>query len=412
MTPILSILVATKNRIPYCKNLIETILNFPDNDFELIIQDNSDSLDLKNFSQSIIDNRFKYNYTPPPFSSIDNFNAVISQASGEYLCLIGDDDSVNPDILKLVRWACDKDIEAIVPIIKSVYLWPDTCQTIEIHKNKNGVLNIYPILGNFDVYSPKAEVKLLMQNGAQNYLGYKLPKLYHGIVKKSKMDEIKSDLGYYVGGLSPDIYIAVCLAFKIDKVYYVDYPLTIPGICTQSTSGEAAVKKTIDKLEDAIHFRDRGKYNWSNVVPKFYCDENIWADSALAALTDLKKEKTLKKFNLYRLTHILLKKYESREDIILENFYCNLKINNIVLKYISKKYLIFQTLSFIPFTNIVYKKIKVKVFGKNNIQINSMEIKNLPNVFQATNSLKEYLNNQNSSIDLLLKKIDEKFGKI
>lgn len=82
--PMLSIMIATKNRIPYCIHVIETILKFPDQDFELVIQDNSDTLELKEYCDVITDKRFKYNYTPPPFSSIDNFNKVISLSKGQY----------------------------------------------------------------------------------------------------------------------------------------------------------------------------------------------------------------------------------------------------------------------------------------------------------------------------------------
>ena len=74
--PLFSILIATKNRIPYCINVIERILKYPDQDFELIIQDNSDSHELFDYAKKITDLRFVYNYTPPPFTSIENFNKV------------------------------------------------------------------------------------------------------------------------------------------------------------------------------------------------------------------------------------------------------------------------------------------------------------------------------------------------
>ena len=106
--PLLSILIATKNRIPYCIQVIEKILKYPNQDFELVIQDNSDSLDLFDYVKGIIDSRFVYNYTPPPFSSIHNFNKVINLSKGKYLCLIGDDDCVSPEIFNLVRWATKK----------------------------------------------------------------------------------------------------------------------------------------------------------------------------------------------------------------------------------------------------------------------------------------------------------------
>jgi glycosyltransferase involved in cell wall biosynthesis len=410
-TPLLSILIATRNRIEYCKSAILSILENKEFNFELVIQDNSDTYELQIFCQNIADSRLVYNYTPPPFSSIDNFNAVIEKASGKYLCLIGDDDSVNPDILKVVRFANANNIESIVPVIKSVYLWPDTCQTLSEHKNKNGVLNISKITGEVNIYNPIRQVKLLMKNGAQNYLSFKLPKLYHGIIRKDKMDQIKYLNGFYIGGLSPDIYAAISLSFIVDKVYYIDFPLTIPGICTQSTSGEAAVKKTIEKLEDAIHFRDRGEYTWSELVPRFYSDENIWADTAIAALKDSRNYKMLDNFNLKRLTSILLKKYPLRVDIITTNYFNHLEVNN----FFAKKILLILIASdtYIARINNAVYRIKNKIKSKNlksklkSNNIEETEFINLINIFQATSALKAYLSNQSLSVKNINNRLKE-----
>ena len=44
--PLLSIVIATRNRIPYAISTIESILEISDSRLELIIQDNSDSREL------------------------------------------------------------------------------------------------------------------------------------------------------------------------------------------------------------------------------------------------------------------------------------------------------------------------------------------------------------------------------
>jgi glycosyltransferase involved in cell wall biosynthesis len=295
--PILSILIATKNRVQYCINAIETILNFEYENFELIVQDNSDTLELQNYIENrIVDRRLIYNYTSPPFSSIDNFNAVIGLAKGEYLCLIGDDDAVNPEIFNAVEWAKANKIPSITPTLKAIYRWPDACE----NPAENGLLCIGHISGNIKILNTKNAIKDLMKNGGQGYLNLPFPKLYHGIVKREYMERIKIETGNYVGGLSPDIYIAIGLAKQIPEIVQIDYPLTLPGICGISTPIDEKRNKYF-KLEDAPHFRDRGPYQWSSEVPRFYSSTNIWADSALAALRDLNLHSYIQKFNKYQL---------------------------------------------------------------------------------------------------------------
>lgn len=89
--PLLSIVIATKNRQKYALSAVESILSIEDGRIEVIIQDNSDDENLSTMLQQYkSDPRLVYRYTPPPFSSIDNFNAAVELSSGEYICLIGD----------------------------------------------------------------------------------------------------------------------------------------------------------------------------------------------------------------------------------------------------------------------------------------------------------------------------------
>lgn len=295
--PILSILIATRNRAPYCINAIETILGFQHMNFELIIQDNSESLDLHDYIENRkVDHRLVYSYIPPPFSSIDNFNAVIGLAKGEYLCLIGDDDAVHPEIFNAVEWAKANKIASITPTLRAIYHWPDACDD----PKDNGLLTIGYITGKIKKRSTKNAIMKLMKNGGQGYLNLPFPKLYHGIVKRQYMELIKGETGHYVGGLSPDIYIAIGLAKHISEIIEIDYPLTLPGICGKSTPIDEKRTK-YEKLEDAPHFRDRGPYQWSSEVPRFYSSTNIWADSSLAALRDLNLHLYIQKFNKYQL---------------------------------------------------------------------------------------------------------------
>ena len=93
---------------------IQSILEIPDPGLELVVQDNSDSRELESYtSASVVDRRLRYRYTPPPFSMIDNFNAAVELATGEYLCLIGDDDGVNPEIMEAAHWAQGENVDAI-----------------------------------------------------------------------------------------------------------------------------------------------------------------------------------------------------------------------------------------------------------------------------------------------------------
>ncbi len=103
-SPLLSVVIPTRNRQKYAISSIVSILRIPDPYLEIVVQDNSDSRDLQELlRRNVQDSRLRYNYTPDPLSFIGNFNEAVRLATGDYLCFIGDDDGVNPEIMEPTR---------------------------------------------------------------------------------------------------------------------------------------------------------------------------------------------------------------------------------------------------------------------------------------------------------------------
>ena len=302
--PLLSVIIATRNRIPYAISAIQSILEISDPRLELVVQDNSDSRELESYVQlNLKDNRFHYRYTPPPFSSIDNFNAAVELANGEYLCLIGDDDGINPEIIEAAAWAQANDLDALTSRNISHYLWPNSGTPSTLFtKVEGGELSITKFSGKIAKVDLRHEVFKLIRNGGVYYLSFKLPKLYHGLIHRRCMNRIHENTGAYFGGLSPDIFAVLAISEVAERVMFIDYPLTIPGVCKASASVlEGHNKKNTIRLEDAIQFRDRGEYHWCELVPRVFTAETIWVDSGVAALRVMGRNDLVRELNLPKL---------------------------------------------------------------------------------------------------------------
>ena len=397
MIPLLSILIATKNRQKYCLSAVESILMLPDTNIQVIVQDNSDDTNLIDMLTHLLkDSRLIYRYTPPPFSSIDNFNAAIELATGEYVCLIGDDDGINPEIIKATTWAKENNIDCLVGNLKANYRWENTGEKQFFHLK---ISSSSLVLGNFNgkakLIDTKQSLEKLVQNGCTNYMDFAFPKLYHGIVKKEILDELKFETGAYLKGLSPDIYAAIALAFKIKKFVTVDYPLSIPGVCTSSSSIQEGEQKTNSKeLESAPHLRDRKEpYIWEINVPRIYCVQTIWADSAFAAFKEFKQTELLKDFDKYMLCVKILEADRSLEPMVFDFLVKaepDLSLTQLRLK-------VRLTMLRGP-----YKKLIVKIFNRVKLILGLERFKvieNLPNIVLATNSLEAFL--KGTEINLL-----------
>lgn len=333
ITPLLSILIPTKNREEFAVQVVQHILEVKDSRFQVVIYNNSDTNHLQTLlSESLEDSRVKYCFNSDLLSFVDNFSLGISNCDGEFITIIGDDDGINPFIIDVADWASRNGIEAVTPSLSLLYNWPGSGVNFE---NGTGRLTISDFSCRVQIRNPLIEIKKLLGNGCQEYLSFKLAKAYHGLIKRSVLVNIKNETGKYIGGLSPDIYLSIAASLLIKKVVIIDFPLTISGICKRSGSADSATGKHTGKLEDAPHFRGHNNYKWSSKVPRFYSVQTIWADSALAAIKDLNKDYLVKHFSIDVLSSFCLAAHPTfRESIVtnlIKNY--NLSVNSIPITY-------------------------------------------------------------------------------
>lgn len=330
-SPLLSIIIPTRNNQKCAISAITSILSISAPDLELVVHDNSDSRDLEEYIRSnIIDTRLRYKYTPTPQPMTYNYDAAVRLASGKYLCIIGDDDGVNPEIMEATRWADMKDIDALKPAIGATYFWPESGVPSALFTNvsTNGGLAIYSFSGKVIRPDPEVEMRKVVQSGGFNYLGTKIPKLYHGIVKRKCLEKVREKIGAFFGGLSPDIFAALAIANFTKNVVSIDYPLTIAGVSKSSHSAQDLRGEHVGNLEDAHHFRYRGTYKWAEIIPRFYSVPTIWADSTVAALKALGRDDILRDFNLPLLAAHCVAAHPKYKRIILRDMYKSFRIMN------------------------------------------------------------------------------------
>ncbi len=310
---ILSIVIPTKGRNEYLVKTVRTILNMTLPDVEILVQDNNEVSDIFSYFESEIElGLVRYFHEPKPLSFVDNFELAISRVQGDYITLIGDDDLINPEILDIVTIARQEKIDAIVPANKLHFLWPDSklvSKTLNGLASDSILFTIKKFNGAVEPVCAKTELDKVLKNGGVDYLKTKMPRLYHGIVSKKVIDAIRTAEGSVFGGLTPDIYVSSKISQYAEKVVYFDYPLTIPGACNKSGSVASASGAHTGLLKDAPHFKYRGQYEWSSLVPKIYSVETIWADTLFASVSH--NPKLLRKIDTSLLNSICFYKYKS-----------------------------------------------------------------------------------------------------
>lgn len=294
--PLLTVVIPTHNRFQYVTAAIQSILNNPSLDIELVVNDTSSSPDLEQWVASHVqDPRFRYRHSETPLSMTENYNAALELATGEYVCVIGDDDSVNPEILDAVRWAKTEGIDALTPLISASYGWPDFVSRF-YGKAHAGKLYIHPFSGKARYPDVEEEMARCVSNAGQGT--FNLPKVYHGIVRRSCLEEVRRRTGAFFKSISPDVYGALTVSNFIKKYCLLDYPLVLPGSSGGSNAGRSAMGRHKGSLRDDPHIKPFKDLVWPGVVPEFFSVQTVWGVAAVEALQAMDRTDLLKRYNV------------------------------------------------------------------------------------------------------------------
>jgi hypothetical protein len=302
MNTLLSVVIPTHNRARYAIHAIASLLAIPSNELEIVVSDTSTDGELSaqlaaHAGRLLNDTRLKYVRPADRLDMTGNHNAAIAAATGEYVCLIGDDDTISADALLAAAWAKDQGIEVIAPNVVANYVWPDFRSRL-MGAGHASRLYFAKRFGGAVIHDSAAALESALRNAAQGTDG--LPKIYHGIVKRTVLERIRELSGAYFHGSSPDVSGAIGLALCSKSFVVLDYPLTIPGASGGSNTGRSAMNTHKGKLSQESQTRGFEVAGWSQGVPRFFSVETVWAHAALETIRRIAPQQVAA-FNFARL---------------------------------------------------------------------------------------------------------------
>lgn len=296
---LVSVVVPTHNRSQYAIHCIESLLDIDSELLQVVVHDTSnDECELAQWAGKNLDSRLRYVHWVDRLSMTENHERAMRIATGEYICLIGDDDSVSERIIEVAAFAKSKGIKMITPKVKALYYWPDfrTKMYGAAHAGRvylsafNQKIEYMGSLGNLNVALHAA------CQGTDE-----LPKLYHGLVHHSLIDQLRESNGQVFFGTSPDMSASVALSLLGHEYALIDLPFTMPGGAGGSNSGRSAAGKHKGDLKSDPHIAPFKNLEWPEIIPHFFSVETVWAHAAWTTLNGIGGTEQLKKFNLARL---------------------------------------------------------------------------------------------------------------
>lgn len=302
MSPLLSVVVPTHNRSAYAISCIEAVLASTSSELQLVMTDTSTDGKLYALLQEpdcpfLADPRFLYRRIDTASNLTKNHNDAIALATGEYVCIIGDDDCLTTAAIDAARWASENHIPVISHTQKSIYAWPDF-RSILARTGHAARLYVPRQAKPAQWRSGEADLAAALQRAFQ--ATEQMPRCYHGIVRRELLETIREQTGAYFHGSSPDMSGAVAMACLVARYCEVDLPLSISGISSGSNSGRSAMNTHKGELSAETQTQSFGNEGWTIGVPRFFAVETVWAHAGLETLRHFRPEAILD-FNYARL---------------------------------------------------------------------------------------------------------------
>jgi glycosyltransferase involved in cell wall biosynthesis len=391
---ILSIVIPTKNRFEYAKICFSSILSIESDVFELVVVDNSDEDLLQNwFYSNISDSRLNYIRKKEFLTVVENFQIGIDNANGEYVCTIGDDDGLNPEIIELVEWAKKNNIDAVTPKFIADYIWSDL-NHLKYNSKIGGTLKIKKFNKKISFLNVEKGLKKLSKTCGMDLAdSFYIPKIYYGIIKKDILKTAKNKLGTNFPGVSPDLSGAIVASAFINKYCVIDYPIFIAGSSIKSTAGSSNLKKHHGSLNDQKHISRDAIASWPKQIPNIFSVETVWSQSSYMSLKAIRRDDLVANYNFPRIYASLLMFNRSYYKYVITSFLFTFQ-KSIVLN-------LFKVL--MEYINLVFRRAKYLIINiKNKFFGNAILYSEIHNIDQANLKLSEYLKRNNFSINKIL----------
>lgn len=232
--PLFSLVLPTLRRPDTFQHALRTLVNQTHRDFEIVVQNNGRDKQTEDIVTSFADDRIKHFWSGEILPMSRNWELALSNARGEHITFIGDDDGLLSDACEVASALIARTKTEIVSWRPFVYYWG----THIISERKNRLLA--------DV-DRNLEIKLVdSRRQLRGFYDFKLhyselPMIYNSFVSRSLIDHVVKKAGRYFLGVTPDVTSGIVNAACSKQFILINRPLSIAGLSGHSTGHNVAL---------------------------------------------------------------------------------------------------------------------------------------------------------------------------
>lgn len=274
-SPRFSIVIPTRERAETFRWTLRNCCEQDFDNYEVIVSDNHSTPATKQIVEELASPRVRYIRAPEPLAMSANWELGVSQARGEYVIVVGDDDALMPGALGLADRLLRESGLSVIRWDWVFYNWPD-----HLFSNQANRLEV-PLGRKFSTAKGHDVAESVLNQGAWHP---ELPMLYNAVVHRSILETIKNATGRVFAALAPDIFSGMAVAAVAEEFGVLESPLSVCGSSGSSTGGNAMFKPDSPIAKEFWALNARVGIDWHPLVPRLSTMPSCYADTFLHVL--------------------------------------------------------------------------------------------------------------------------------
>ena len=342
---LVSIVIPTKDRYKYLKHLVSCIKSFNNDEIEVVVHDNTDdNTEFVSFLKELNYEHCHYYHEIGFIPMSENADKAILHSSGEYVCFLGDDDGVCPNVTKWAQYMKSNKIGALRSNLPSYY-WPDASSS----SKPTGVLTYTKKESGMATLNSEDALKDVFQRGFIDRGD--LPSVYHGLVSRAVLDDVYKKCNTFFPGQSPDISNGVAVSLVLDSFVKTNAIVTISGASKYHGGKVKGMNSKYPAISDMKWFRPGAEEIWDKRLPRMAEGVTIWAESTIETLHNMGRDDLVNWID-----------FESIYKNFVTFYY---PVRQMAYKYSSNRFLPFY--AHFSFARRVFRGVKRRVYSKFGI---------------------------------------------
>lgn len=260
--PRFSIVIPTRGGGRTLPATLKTCFDQEFDDFEVIVCDNCSDPDVKIAVDGFASPKIRYLRSETPLAMSSSWELAVSQARGEFVTVLGDDDGLMPHALRVLDFLLRHIDTPAIRWNAAFYLWPDIALDGEANYLR------LPTGGEVEMRSSREMINNILKF---THCYSNLPMLYNSVVRRSLLDEIRQKTGRLFLTRYPDVCSGFLIAASVERYASTSIPMSVAGLSHKSTGvGHHMIAKQNKIGEDFLRLNAGEGVRLRRIVPDLH----------------------------------------------------------------------------------------------------------------------------------------------